>query len=80
MKVAMELIPPPPIPASALPRMIIPLDLAKPHVRLPRPKSTRHKTKPERRPKMSVSFPLKGWVVVTAMRYAEPSHEMMANE
>jgi hypothetical protein len=36
--------------------------------------------KPGRRPKMSVSFPLNGCTVVIAMRYAEPSHDMMANE
>jgi hypothetical protein len=80
MKVEMELHPPPPMPASALPRIIIALDLANPQDRLPTPNSIKQKRKPERRPKTSVSFPLNGCVVVRAMRYAEPSHDMMANE
>jgi hypothetical protein len=68
------------MPASALPRIIIALDLANPQDRLPTPRSMKQKRKPERRPKTSVSFPFNGCVVVRAVSYAEPSHEMMANE
>lgn len=43
-------------------------------------KKIKQRIKPGRRPNMSVSLPLKGCTVVRAMRYAEASHEMIANE
>lgn len=56
------------------------LEPAMPHTRLLAPKSIKERMKPQRRPKMLVSFPLISCVVVSATRYVKPSHDMMANK
>lgn len=49
-------------------------------MRFPSKKKTFEKISPERRPKMSVSFPLNGWEAACAIRYADASHDNTVNE
>ena len=49
-------------------------------MRLPAAKKTFEMTRPVRRPKMSVSRPLRGCSAAFAIRYAEASHEKRVNE
>jgi hypothetical protein len=53
---------------------------AMPHIKLPAKKKTLEKISPARRPKMSVSFPLKGCSAALATRYAVAIHEINVND
>lgn len=71
---------PPPIPAIALPKIIIQTLEAKPHINVPTPKATLEETNPALRPKISVSRPLKGVKAVCPIMKAVASHERSSNE
>lgn len=80
MNVLIAVNPPPPMPATTRPIIIVDSDCASPHMRLPAPKKILEKTRPERRPKMSVSLPLRGCSAALAIRYPEASHETRVKE
>lgn len=72
--------PPPPIPAITRPRIRQLLEPASPQTKFPMENIKAAITKLALRPKISLSFPLSGCVAVRAMRYPEPSHEIMASD
>lgn len=72
--------PPPPTPARTLAKIKTNFEGANPHTRFPIVNITVATQKLVRRPKISLSFPLSGWVAVRPMRYPEPSHEMIDRE
>lgn len=75
-----ELHAPPPQPASIRPRTMAGTDCAKLQVRLPAAKIKQASRKTTRRPRISLNLPLNGCVAVMAIKYADPSNEMMVTE
>ena len=72
--------PPPPTPASTLPRIIIHCSSANPQIRLPRAKKQLLTTKPDDREKMSVNLPISGCVIACPMRKAVASQARRESE
>ena len=71
---------PPPMPATTRPNIITHSVFAKPQMRFPRAKKIFEKSKPDRREKISVNLPLRGWDTELAMKYAEASQENRVKE
>ena len=76
----MAINPPPPIPATTRPAIMLHSDVARPHIRFPAAKKTLLKKSPVRREKISVKRPERGWQAELAMRYADASQERRESE
>ncbi|QBZ58003.1 hypothetical protein PoMZ_02942 [Pyricularia oryzae] len=74
-KVEMDMSPPPPMPATTRPRIIISPVCARPQIRLPAANMMLLKTRPGPRPKRSVMRPEMGWKAALAI-----SHDMRLSD
>lgn len=76
----MAINPPPPIPATTRPVIMVHSVAASPHIRFPRAKSTLLITNPALLEKISVSLPEMGWHAALAIRYADAIHDRRLRE
>lgn len=74
-KVLIAMSPPPPIPATTLPPIIVHSLVARPHIRFPAANKMLLTTSPVPLLKISVNRPESGWQAALAIRYAEASHD-----